>query len=99
MCYIKQPVTLTELEDLAKHAVEEEEAFFKRNPHLVELYRQRLILVALCQGAALQFLDRGYGVKDFDIHFFVQRIRTSRGCLALSNDARRRMWELSQMYQ
>ena len=70
MCYINQPVTLTELEDLAKHAVEEEEAFFKRNPHLVEPYRQRLILVALCQGAALQFLGCGYGVKDFDIHFF-----------------------------
>ena len=70
MCYINQPVTLKELRDLKTHAVEEEEAFFKRNPHLVEPYRQRLILVALCQGAALQFLGCGHGVKDFDIHFF-----------------------------
>jgi hypothetical protein len=27
-------------------------------------------MVALCQGAALQYLGRGYGVKDFDVHFF-----------------------------
>ena len=70
MCYIDQPVTLKELRDLATHAVVEEKAFFTRNPHLVKPYRQRLILVALCQGAALQFLGCGYGVKDFDIHFF-----------------------------
>ncbi len=28
---------------------------------------------ALCQGAALQFLGTGYGVGDFDIHFFYAR--------------------------
>ena len=70
MCYIDQPVTMEELRCLAKHARMEEKAFFTRNPHLVEPYRERLILVALCQGAALQFLGCGYGVKDFDIHFF-----------------------------
>ncbi len=68
--YINRSVTQDEFQDLATLAIAEEKAFFERNPHLIELYRQRLILVALCQGAALQYLGCGYGVKDFDIHFF-----------------------------
>ena len=68
--YINKPVTARELRDLAKLAAVEEKAFFVRNPHLSKPYQQRLILVALCQGAALQYIDCGYGVKDFDIHFF-----------------------------
>ena len=68
--YIKKPVTSNELSSLAKLAGAEEKAFFVRNPHLVEPYRQRLILVALCQGAAFWYLGRGCGVKDFDVHFF-----------------------------
>ncbi len=68
--YIKKPVTSNELRSLAKLASAEEKAFFVRNPHLVGPYRQRLILVALCQGAACQYLGCGRGVKDFDVHFF-----------------------------
>lgn len=48
----------------------EEAAFFERNPHLVRPYRDRLIAVALCQGAALQYVRRGYGVNDFDVNVF-----------------------------
>lgn len=80
--YIDQPVTLDELRSLATLTAEEEKAFFKRNSHLIDFYRQRLILVALCQGAALQYLGRGYGVKDFDVHFFYaqnpDKLRLSR---------------------
>ena len=68
--YINQPVTARELRDLAKLAAVEEKAFFVRNPHLSKPYQQRLLLVALCQGAALQYLGCGHGVKDFDVHFF-----------------------------
>lgn len=68
--HIQKPVGEDEIEALVRLATEEERAFFVRNPHLVEFYGDRLILVALCQGAALQFLGRGYGVKDFDVHFF-----------------------------
>src|SRR6266542_3717021 len=71
--YLKWPVTSAELEALAALATEEERAFFRRNPHLVGAYRDRLLAVALCQGAALQFLGRGYGVNDFDVHFFYAR--------------------------
>ncbi|HWO28338.1 MAG TPA: hypothetical protein VNO32_06030 [Candidatus Acidoferrum sp.] len=68
--YIDQPVGRAELSSLAALATVEETKFFARNPHLVESYGGRLIAAALCQGAALQYLGRGYGVNDFDIYFF-----------------------------
>ena len=71
--YVQRPVKVSELESLATLAVAEEADFFRRNPHLIEPYRDRLVGVALCQGAALQFLGRGYGVNDFDLHFFYRQ--------------------------
>ena len=68
--YVQRPVGRSELHALTALAKAEETAFFRRNPHLVRPYRDRLIAVALCQGAALQYLRRGYGVNDFDVHFF-----------------------------
>jgi hypothetical protein len=68
--YVQRPVGRAELQALTTLAKAEEAAFFERNPHLVRPYRNRLIAVALCQGAALQYLRRGYGVNDFDVHFF-----------------------------
>lgn len=59
-----------ELRALASLASLEEARFFQRNPHLIAPYRNRLVAVALCQGAALQYLGRGYGVADFDVHLF-----------------------------
>jgi hypothetical protein len=70
MQYLDKPVRRAELEVLATLARAEESSFFHRNLHLVSVYRDRLIAGALCQGAALQYLGLGYGVKDFDIHFF-----------------------------
>src|SRR6476660_6270507 len=68
--YVQRPVGLAELQALTTLAKAEEAAFFDRNSHLVRPYRDRLIVAALCQGAALQYLRRGYGVNDFDVHFF-----------------------------
>jgi hypothetical protein len=62
-----------ELQDLARLAQAELTAFFNRNPHLVGLYQNRLLAAALCQGSALQAIGRGYGVQDFDVHFFYAR--------------------------
>jgi hypothetical protein len=71
--YVQQQVGAVELRDLATLAQQEESEFFVRNLHLSEPYRDRLIAAALCQGAALQLVGRGYGVADFDIHFFYRQ--------------------------
>lgn len=68
--YLQTPVTTLELRKLAELASQEKEDFFARNPHLISFYKDRFVAAALCQGAALQFVGCGYGVKDFDIHFF-----------------------------
>lgn len=71
--YIDQCVGERELHALVGLAIDEEQRFFERNRHLVEPYRDRLMVAALCQGAALQYLGIGYGVHDFDIHFFYRQ--------------------------
>jgi hypothetical protein len=42
---------------------------FARNPRWLP-YRHRILCVALCQGAALHYVDRQTGVKDFDVYTF-----------------------------
>lgn len=64
------PITPEHLRLLSRLAGEEREAFFERNPTQIPLYRDRFIAAALCQGAALHYLGKGDGVKDFDIHLF-----------------------------
>jgi len=71
--YINDPVGKPELESLVRLAIAEEADFFIRNPPLVQPYRSRLVCASLCQGAALQYLGRGYGVNDFDVHFFYRQ--------------------------
>jgi hypothetical protein len=68
--HLNRPVGRDELRALAALAREEEHDFFERNAHLIRPYRRRLVAAALCQGAALQHLGIGYGVNDFDIHYF-----------------------------
>jgi hypothetical protein len=68
--YVQRPVGRPELQRLRVLAQAEEIRFFTDNQHLVAPYRGRLVAIALCQGAALQYLGRGYGVNDFDVHFF-----------------------------
>lgn len=42
---------------------------FAANPRL-RVYRNRILLVALCQGAAKHFIDGKTGVKDLDVYTF-----------------------------
>ena len=88
--YMDRAVTDRELDSLVLLTRAEERDFFNRNPHLSVTYRDRLIAAALCQGAALQYLGRGYGVADFDVHFFYaqdpQKPRLSRAIKQMKAD-------------
>lgn len=59
-----------DLERLQELAIEEHENFFKRNPHLKEAYHNSLMGIALCQGAALHYINHITGINDFDIWLF-----------------------------
>ena len=59
-------ITDIDLLRLAALAAQAEAALFARHPHGAGRYAGRLLCRALCQGAALHFLDGRNGVKDFD---------------------------------
>ena len=73
-------INSSDLKRLAEIARADRERFFARYPRWSGLYSQRLLCVALCQGAALHFIDgarastraraRYKGVKDFDVWSF-----------------------------
>ena len=63
-------ITKADLRRLADIALRDFAAFFRRHPSTARRYRHRLFAVALCQGAALHFLDQKNGVKDFDMWSF-----------------------------
>jgi len=63
------PLTEDHLKRLGKIAHKDREGLFARNPHLA-VYRDRILLVALGQGAALHYLDGVNGVKDLDVYTF-----------------------------
>jgi hypothetical protein len=55
---------------LAALAAEAEAGLFARHPNGAGRYVGRLLCRALCQGAALHYLDGRNGVKDFDVWSF-----------------------------
>ena len=75
---------------LADLAAREHEGFFQRNPWAAPFYGNSLLVAALCQGAALHFIGKGNGVKDFDIHLFYRQHREKR---QLSRAVYSRHWD------
>ena len=59
-----------DLKKLAAIAREDREDLFSRKANLGKIYRNRIICVALCQGAALHYIDGKNGIKDFDVWTF-----------------------------
>jgi hypothetical protein len=55
---------------LAALAADAEADLFRRNPQCSSRYAGRLLCRALCQGAAMHYVDRRNGVKDFDVWSF-----------------------------
>lgn len=64
-----ESITTTDLRRLSQVARADREDFFVRKPKY-EVLADRIICVALCQGAALHYVDGRDGVKDFDIWTF-----------------------------
>jgi hypothetical protein len=64
------PLTKRDLRRLGQLAAADRADLFSRKPEIGRLYVTRLFAVALCQGAALHFVDGKNGVKDFDVWSF-----------------------------
>jgi hypothetical protein len=62
-----------DLRRLAQVAAADREDFFRRRSDWAAQYQSRLIATALCQGAALHFVNGGAGVNDFDVYSFYAR--------------------------
>ena len=65
-----EKITQLDLKKLYSLASADIERFFERNSKYKKLYHGKEALVALCQGAALHYIDNKNGVKDFDVWFF-----------------------------
>ena len=65
-----EPIGDGDLSRLCDLALADLAAFFDRRPETGELYAERLLCIALCQGAALHFTDNKNGIKDFDVWSF-----------------------------
>lgn len=67
------PIEQADLVRLLAIAHRDRAQFFARHPGWAELYADRLLCIALCQGAARHFLDGTTGIKDFDLFAFYAR--------------------------
>ena len=63
------PIEIEHLERLAGMALLDQDDLLRRKTHLRPL-RGHLLLIALCQGGALHYLDGKNGVKDLDVYTF-----------------------------
>jgi len=70
-----QPITDDVLRHLRDIALKEWQAFFQKHQQKYSAYasQKNLIAIALCQGAALHFIDGKNGVKDFDVWLFYKQ--------------------------
>ncbi len=66
-----EKITGDDLAHLAMLAAEDRQRFFVRNVQLARLYRWRILCTALCQGAALHYVNGKNGIKDFDVWTFL----------------------------
>jgi hypothetical protein len=72
--YSSELITKADLRRLASLAFSYFDDLFERKPYPSGHFRGRLLLLALCQGAALHYLDGSHGVKDFDVWGFFKAL-------------------------
>ena len=63
-------LTRSDLSRLLRIAEDDRDDFFRRKTDTGRLYSGRLFAVALCQGAALHYIDGKNGIKDLDVWSF-----------------------------
>jgi hypothetical protein len=73
-----EKITLADLRRLGEVAALDLVALFERKPELGQLYADRLFAMALCQGAALHFIDGKNGTKDLDVWSFFESVPMGR---------------------
>jgi hypothetical protein len=72
------PIEKADLLRLAEIARKDQKQFFEENPKWKKAYGNRYLCTALCQGAAMHFLDckngkkDKRGINDFDVYTFYQ---------------------------
>ena len=67
------PITDAELIRLAEIARADREGLYRRHPDRAKQLRHRLMCSALCQGAALHYVDGKNGIKDWDVWSFYRQ--------------------------
>jgi hypothetical protein len=65
-----EKIARPDLRKLLVFSNQDREEFFNRNPKWRKLYANRIMCSALCQGAAMHYVDGEYGIKDFDLWTF-----------------------------
>jgi hypothetical protein len=62
-----------DLRRLSEAALKDLSGLFARRAQTGERYRERLLMLCLCQGGAEHFVRHNHGVKDFDVWAFFSR--------------------------
>ncbi len=65
-----EPFTIEDLRRLGRLAERDRRDLFLRRKETGNLYSNRLFTVALCQGAALHYINGTNGINDFDVWSF-----------------------------
>lgn len=75
-----EPITKRDLRTLARIALKDNPRFFRRHPKHV-VFRDRLLGIALAQGAARHYLKMkgSRGINDFDLYMFFAAVGGRRG--------------------
>jgi hypothetical protein len=73
-------IEISDLKKLAIIASNDRKRFFHDNPIWEKHYADRVLCVALCQGAAKYYLDGETGINDFDVYTFYKTNPTKQWC-------------------
>jgi hypothetical protein len=63
-------ITVEDLREMRGYALEELQRFLGLEDGRYEAYRERLVAICLCQGAAQHYLHKSRGVRNLDIWLF-----------------------------